>query len=429
MQLPLQMRTRQNETQSPATDLLESNHVSRRKFLLLAATIAAGGLTGACSSVRQDDFSRNSIIRVPDGLSVARFPEKEELIMLTDRPPQLETPQYYYRQDLTPNEAFFVRWHFSGIPTSVDLRTFKLEVGGHVQKPLSLSLDELRGQFEAVSIVAVNQCSGNSRSFFAPQVPGGQWGHGAVGNARWTGVRLKDLLRRAGVKAAAVQVTFAGLDEPPLYTLHKFVKALDIDHAAGEDVIVAYEMNGEPLPLLNGFPLRLVVPGWYATYWVKSLAKIEVVTSQFDGFWMAKAYRIPKNANASETPENLATDTVPINKMNVRSILVRPDFTDVVRAGKQFEIEGIAFDGGSGISKVEVSVDGGNSWNLAKLDSADYGNFSFKRWRLSWTPSSAGNHKILTRATSGDGKTQGLQYWNKSGYMRNGIEQVEVPVV
>lgn len=425
-----QMRIPQNETQKPATDLLEGNHVSRRKFLLLAATVAAGGLTGACTNVRQpDDLQRGSIIRVRDGLSVARFPEKEELIMLTDRPPQLETPLFYFRQDLTANEAFFVRWHFSGIPTSVDLRTFRLDVGGHVQKPLSLTVDELRQQFEPVSLVAVNQCSGNSRSYFTPQVPGGQWGHGAVGNARWTGVRLKDILQKAGLKPQSMQVTFAGLDEPPLYSMHKFVKALDIDHANSDEVLVAYEMNGEALPLLNGFPLRLVVPGWYATYWVKSLAKIDVLRGKFDGFWMEKAYRIPKNANASEMPENLAKDTVPINKMNVRSILVRPDLSDLVRAGKPFEIEGIAFDGGSGIAKVEVSLDGGNSWNVAKLDNADYGNFSFKRWRLAWTPTSAGNYKIMTRATAGDGKIQGLQYWNKSGYMRNGIEQVEVPVV
>ena len=418
------MRTNRNLTQLAATDLDKITDVSRRKFLLLAATVAAGGLTAACSNLGPDQSKQDAILKIKDGLSVGRFPEKDELIMLTDRPPQLETPVFYYRQDLTPNEAFFVRWHFSGIPTTVDLRTFKLSIDGHVQKPFSLSVDELKKQFEPVSIVAVNQCSGNS-----PQVPGGQWGHGAVGNAKWTGVRLKDLLSRAGVKPQAMQVTFAGLDEPPLYSMHKFVKALEMDHALSDEVIVAYEMNGESLPMLNGYPLRLVVPGWYATYWVKSLAKIEVLPSKFDGFWMEKAYRIPKNANASETPENLAKDTVPINKMNVRSIVVRPDYSDVVKAGKNFEIEGIAFDGGSGIAAVEVSVDGGSTWTAAKLDNADYGKFSFKRWRLPWTPASTGSIKIMTRAKAGDGSVQGEQFWNKSGYMRNGIEQTEVLVV
>jgi DMSO/TMAO reductase YedYZ molybdopterin-dependent catalytic subunit len=422
------MRTHQDETHIAASDLFENDLLSRRKFLLLAATVAAGGLS-ACSTSRPDRENQDAVFKVQKGLSVARFPEKEELIMLTDRPPQLETPLFYYRQDLTPNEAFFVRWHFSGIPTEVDLRTFKLSVAGHVQKPFSLSIDELKRQFEPVSIVAVNQCSGNSRSLFTPQVPGGQWGHGAVGNARWTGARLKDLLNHAGVKAQAMQVTFAGLDEPPLYSMHKFVKALEIDHAMSDEVLVAYEMNGESLPMLNGYPLRLVVPGWYATYWVKSLHKIEVLPSKFDGFWMEKAYRIPKNANASETPENLAKDTVPINLMNVRSIVVRPDFTDDLKAGKPCEIEGIAFDGGSGIASVDVSVDGGKIWNSAKLDDSDYGKFSFRRWRLPWTPASTGTYQILSRAAGNDGKTQGAQYWNKSGYMRNGIEQIEVLVV
>lgn len=422
------MRTHQDGTHIAASDLLENNHLSRRKFLLLAATVAAGGLS-ACSTSLPDQANQEPLFKVQEGFSVARFPEKEELIMLTDRPPQLETPLFYFRQDLTPNEAFFVRWHFSGIPTAVDPRTFKLSVAGHVQKPYSLSIDELKKLFDPVSVVAVNQCSGNSRSLFTPQVAGGQWGHGAVGNARWTGVRLKDLLSRAGVKAQAMQVTFAGLDEPPLYSMHKFVKALEIDHALSDEVLVAYEMNGRSLPMLNGYPLRLVVPGWYATYWVKSLHKIEVLPSKFDGFWMEKAYRIPKNANASETPENLAKDTVPINLMNVRSIVVRPDFSDVVKAGKPFEIEGIAFDGGSGIASVNVSIDGGKTWNLARLDDSDNGKFSFRRWRLPWTPASTGTYQIMSRGTGSDGKTQGAQYWNKSGYMRNGIEHVEVLVV
>lgn len=423
------MRIHQDETPKAASETTAGNHLTRRKFLLLAGAAAAGSLSSACSSLRTDGAKKGSIFRIKEGLSAARFPEKEELIMLTDRPPQLETPLFYFRQDLTPNESFFVRWHFSGIPTTVDLRTFKLTVVGNVQKPLTLSVDDLKKQFEPTSIVAVNQCSGNSRSLFTPQVPGGQWGHGAVGNARWTGVRLKDILNKAGVKAQSVQVTFAGLDEPPLYSMHKFVKALELEHALSDEVLVAYEMNGEPLPMLNGYPLRLVVPGWYATYWVKSLAKIEILPSKFDGFWMEKAYRIPKNANASETPENLAKDTVPINRMNIRSIIVRPDFNDIVRAGKQYEIEGIAFDGGEGILSVDVSTDGGKTWNVSNLDKSDFGNYSFRRWRFVWVPPRAGVHKILTRATSLNGATQGTQYWNKSGYMRNGIEEVEVPVV
>jgi DMSO/TMAO reductase YedYZ molybdopterin-dependent catalytic subunit len=400
----------------------ELEDISRRYFLRLLTATAFGGLTAACQK------QQASLISVPAGQTVERYPEKTELILLTDRPPQLETPLCYFRQDLTPNEAFFVRWHHSGIPTSIDLRTFRLNVGGHTERQLSLSVDDLKSKFEPVTLVAVNQCSGNSRSFFEPRVPGGQWANGAMGNARWKGAPLKDILNAAGVKAGAVDVAVSGLDEPPLSSMKKFVKALSIEHALS-DVLVAYEMNDAPLPLLNGFPLRLVVPGWYATYWIKSLAHVEVLSAKFQGFWMDKAYRIPKNADASETPENLAKDTVPINRMNVRSLIIRPDLTDVVRAGRMFEIEGIAFDGGSGIAGVQVSVDGGASWSDAKLDSNDLGRFSFRRWRLAWTPASAGHYSVMVRAVSNSGEKQNEHVWNKSGYMRNVVERIEVPVV
>jgi len=174
-------------------------------------------------------------------------PKKENLILLTDRPPQLETPLHYFRQDLTPNSAFFVRWHLSGLPTSVDLRTVRLNVAGHVKTPLSLSFHELTTRFPTVSMVAVNQCSGNSRSYYDPPVPGGQWKHGAMGNARWTGVRLRDLLDAAGVRAGAVQVVAHGLDRPPLTSTPLFEKSLAIDHARDGEVMVAYAMNDEPL--------------------------------------------------------------------------------------------------------------------------------------------------------------------------------------
>ncbi len=221
-----------------------------------------------------------------------RFPQKVALRALNDRAPCLETPWPYFRHDLTPNEAFYVRWHLEGIPTHVELRTWRLRVDGHVERPLELSMEDLR-RMEAVSLVAVNQCSGNSRSLFEPRVPGGQWVNGAMGNARWTGVRLRDLLQRAGLRAGTVQVSFQGLDKAPLPSVPDFVKALEVDHARQPEVLVAYEMNGAPLPMLNGFPVRLVVPGWYATYWVKALTNITVLDHPFTGFWMVAAYHIP----------------------------------------------------------------------------------------------------------------------------------------
>lgn len=390
-----------------------------------------GGVTAACTKLEEKSVP---LIHVPPGQSVARFPEKAELILLTDRPPQLETPLFYFREDLTPNEAFFVRWHLSGIPTSVDLNEFRLNIGGHVDKPLSLSVDDLKEKFEAVKTVAVVQCSGNSRRYFDPEVPGGQWQNGAVGNASWTGVKLKDLLKAAGVKAGAVDVSFAGLDEAPLSAMPKFVKSLHIEHALMDDVLVAYSMNDAALPMLNGFPLRLVVPGYFATYWVKSLSHINVLPSKFEGFWMDKSYRIPKNEFAEEKPHDLAKDTVPIGKLNLRSLFVRPDPADILKSGQEFEIEGIAFDDGTGIAKVEISISdpsGSNeSWQPAKLEKNNLGKYSWYRWRYRWTPDQAKDYLIKARATSTTGATQtSTQHWNKSGYMRNIIESLTVRVV
>jgi DMSO/TMAO reductase YedYZ molybdopterin-dependent catalytic subunit len=349
------------------------------------------------------------------------------MILLTDRPPQLETPIHYFRQDLTPNEAFFVRWHLEGIPTSVDLRTFRLNVTGQVRQPLQLSMDNLRSQFEPISIVAVNQCSGNSRSFFEPRVPGGQWKHGACGNAKWTGVSLKSILDRAQVKAGAVDVSFNGLDVPPLSSIADFVKALSIDHARDGEVMVAYAMNDQPLPMVNGFPLRLVVPGWYGTYWVKALSEISVLSEPFSNFWTDKAYRIPNSPNGTESPKNLDKDTIPINRFNVRSIFVRPDADDIVHPGLPTEIEGVAFDSGIGIRRVEVSTDGGSSWADARLD-PEIGKYSWRRWRTLWTPASLGQYRLMARATNATGETQSKAQWNRSGFMWNVIQQVDVKV-
>src|SRR5438270_8270953 len=294
--------------------------MNRRGFLQLMGVTGVAALAASCNRIN------STVGTLSSPTNLVRFPEKTEMILLTDRPPQLETPLHYFRQDLTPNEAFFVRWHLEGIPASVDLRTFRLNVSGQVRNPLQLSVDDLRSQFEPVSIIAVNQCSGNSRSFFEPRIPGGQWKNGAVGNAKWTGVPVKSILDRAQVSSGAVDVSFAGLDAPPLPSVAAFAKALSIDHARDREVMIAYAMNDRPLPMVNGFPLRLVVPGWYGTYWVKALSDIEVLSKPFDGFWISKAYRVPKgDPNCNESPKELAKETVPISRMTVRSLFVRPE--------------------------------------------------------------------------------------------------------
>ncbi|HEY2588379.1 MAG TPA: molybdopterin-dependent oxidoreductase [Tepidisphaeraceae bacterium] len=422
--------------------LASATGVDRRAFLRLTGAAGVGAMLAACEAKQQPASAAGGSAAgaAPSGARVeaanmspglpepvmARFPEKTDLILLTDRPPQLETPIHYFKQDLTPNEAFFVRWHLADVPTSVDTNKFRLTVKGHVEHELSLSLDDLR-KFDPVSVTAVNQCSGNSRGLFEPRVPGGQWGNGAVGNAKWTGVRLKDLLAKAGLKAGAVDVSFRGLDGPIVNTTPPFAKSLAADKANDPDVIIAYEMNGAPLPMLNGFPCRLIVPGWYATYWVKALHEITVLDKPFDGFWMAKAYRIAQTPNFSESPADLAKNTAPISVMTTRSLIVSPAQGDTVSAGRPIEIEGVAFDGGQGIAKVEISADGGKTWNQATLG-PDLGRFSFRRFRYQWTPSTKGSQQLLSRATNNAGQTQSTHQWNRSGYARDVMDPTVVTV-
>ena len=355
------------------------------------------------------------------------FPQKRPLMVLTPRPPQLETPFAVFDDGVfTPNDAFFVRWHLENIPTTIDAATFRLTVGGVVGRELSLSLAELK-RFEPVEIAAVNQCSGNSRGFFSPRPAGGQWQNGAMGNARWTGARLRDILARAGLGAGAKQIQFDGLDEPALPATPDFKKSLDVDVARGDDVIVAYEMNGAPLPLLNGFPLRLVVPGWFSTYWVKMLSRITVLDRVDDQFWMKTAYRVPDTPGGTVAPTDTGYPTVPISRFKIRSFITNVSAGATLPAGTA-TLRGIAFDGGSGIDRVEISTDGGTTWTPATLE-RDYGPYSFRRWNATFDAQAGKRLTLACRATANDGATQtATPIWNPGGYMRNSIETYEVSV-
>jgi DMSO/TMAO reductase YedYZ molybdopterin-dependent catalytic subunit len=356
----------------------------------------------------------------------ARYPQKTDLIVLTSRPPQLETPMDYFDRAITPNEAFFVRYHVSPVPTSVDLDRWRLRVHGQVERSLELTLDDLR-QFPPARITAVCQCAGNSRGRFAPRVLGGQWGDGAMGNAEWVGARLRDVLQAAGVRPGAVDVTCNGLDAPALPSVPDFVKSLPVERLMRwPEVLIAYEMNGRPLPMLNGFPARLVVPGWYATYWVKNLSDIVVTDRPFDGFWMKSAYRIPDNECGCVEPGTAPERTVPIHRMTVRSFMAPPAPLGFEgRVGKSLVLQGVAFDGGTGIRAVEVSDDAGQGWRAATLG-PDLGVFSFREWSLVWTPSRPGAHSLLVRAVSGAGETQPMDpRWNPAGYLRNVVQRAE----
>jgi sulfite dehydrogenase len=356
---------------------------------------------------------------------LVKYPQKRLMIGMTSRPPQLETPFSVFNDGpITPNDAFFVRYHLAGIPLEIDPDTFTVEVKGKVDKPLKLSLAELK-RMPSVEIIAVNQCSGNSRGFFEPRVAGGQLGNGAMGNARWKGVSLKAVLDRAGVRKDARQVTFGGLDGPIVDKTPDFVKALDIDQARNGEVMLAYSMNGQDLPFLNGFPLRLVVPGYYGTYWVKHLNEITVIDSVFDGYWMKTAYRIPDNDCNCTEPGTPPKTTIPIGRLTVRSFITSVGDGAKVAAGQPVTLKGIAFDGGTGIKEVALSTDDGKSWTPAKLGQ-DLGKYSFREWQLPVTLT-AGPHELKVRATSNGGQTQPMKpLWNPAGYLRNVVETVTV---
>jgi DMSO/TMAO reductase YedYZ molybdopterin-dependent catalytic subunit len=357
---------------------------------------------------------------------LGKFPQKRTMIVQTSRPPQLETPFSVFNEGvITPNDAFFVRYHLAGIPLEIDPDKFTVEVKGKVNKPLKLSLAEIK-KMPSKTIVAVTQCSGNSRAFSNPRVAGGQSGNGAMGNARWKGVPLKAVLEKAGVQASAKQVVFGGLDGPVMDTTPDFAKALDLDHARDGEVMLAYSMNGEDLPMLNGFPLRLVVPGYYGTYWVKHLNEITVIDTVYDNFWMKTAYRIPDNDCACVEPGTAPKATVPINRFTVRSFITSVAGGAKLKSGK-LTLKGIAFDGGTGIKQVDVSTDGGQNWKAAKLGK-DLGKYSFREWTLP-VDLSAGVHELKVRATSNGGKVQPEKaVFNPAGYMRNVIETTSVTV-
>jgi sulfite dehydrogenase (cytochrome) subunit A len=398
--------------------------IDRRTFICSGVMLAASGAAVPFSS----NLALAETVTLPFGNGerpLVRYPQKRLMIGLTSRPPQLETPFSVFNEGvLTPNDAFFVRYHLADIPLEIDPDTFSVEIKGKVDKPLKLSLAEIK-KMAAIELVAVNQCSGNSRGFSDPRVAGGQLANGAMGNARWRGVPLKAVLDKAGVQQGAKQVTFGGLDGPVSDRTPDFVKALDIDHARDGEVMLAYAMNGTDLPLLNGFPLRLVVPGYFGTYWVKHLNEITVLDSVFDGFWMKGAYRIPDNSCACVDPDAAPKSTVPINRLNVRSFITNLTNGTKVKAGGPIIVKGIAFDGGTGIKDVSLSLDGGKTWQAAKLGK-DLGKYSFREWQLS-VRLPPGAHDLKVRATNQAGQTQPeTATWNPPGYMRNVIETTSV---
>ena len=363
-------------------------------------------------------------------MSDMAFPEKRPMITYSDRPPLLESPRSVFAKGITSNDDFFVRWHLPDIPTKIDLESFTIKIDGLVEKELNITLKELRNDFEQVEVTAVLQCGGNSRSAFTPMAGGIQWGSGAMGCAKWKGVRLSDLLNKAGLKKDAHWIGFNGKDKAAYYETPNFVRELELEEL-NDHVIVAYEMNGEDLPYLNGFPLRLVIPGYYSDSWVKMLSNITVTNKYKSLFFMDVAYRVPDNATESETPENKAKKTKPITNMNVKSIIGYPENGMKLYHNAHLVIRGVAFDDGHGIRQVMISTDEGKTWNEALLKQED-GRYAFTEFRFTYKPTKYGKLNIMAKAINRLGNEQPLSkdiLWNHGGYKYNGIDVVEVEVV
>jgi sulfite dehydrogenase len=401
--------------------------MQRRAMLTGLGAVAASGAQAA----QKPNWMSPAL---PDGTrdeaTMVRLPGKQPLIQLTDRPPNYETPIDAFGDAITPNDRFFVRYHLAGIPSMDELKNWSLTVGGDAaQREVRYAMADLRRDFAQVEIAAVCQCSGNRRGLFDPHVAGVEWGYGAMGNAVWRGVRLKDVLAKAGVKADALEVWLGGSDGPVMPATPAFRKSLPVALAQSDDVLIATTMNGQPLPHLNGYPARLIVPGWTGTYWIKHLNAIEVSAKPLPNYWIQKAYRVPAGMFPVDLPFTSQQDntTWPVTEMVVNSVIAAPiDGANVNRSG--FTVRGVAWDRGHGIKTVEVSFDGGKAWKPAELGK-DLGKYAFRAFSLASGALPPGPSVVAARAVSNTGETQATTLLrNPAGYHHNIPQTMTVTV-
>jgi sulfite dehydrogenase len=354
------------------------------------------------------------------------LPGKKPLIRLSYRPPNYESPLDYFRTPITPNDQFFIRYHLSNIPETIDPATYRMEIGGDgANGQTELTLDDLK-KMTTYEVVAVNQCSGNRRGLSNPHVAGVEWGYGAMGCARWKGARLKDILGIVGLKPEAIEIAFNGADGPAYEKVPDFIKSLPVWKAMDDNTIVAYEMNGAPLPHYNGYPTRLVVPGWTGTYWMKHLISITALTKPQGGFWMAPAYRVPlgmfptvQRFTSQETPGGPNT---PITEMVVNSLITSHSDGAKLKASK-VTVSGLAWDAGYGITNVAISIDGGKTWSEATLGD-DLGRFAFRPWSFT-LDAKKGKNTVMANASNkiGQAQTSSLLF-NPAGYNNNVMQNI-----
>ncbi len=342
------------------------------------------------------------------------------------RPFNAETPVGEFMSFLTANHRFFVRSHFGPPPAeALEEGRWRLRVGGLVERPRTLTLQDLK-QLPPFTVTAVVQCSGNGRAHYRPKVAGVQWDRGAVGNAEWTGVRLKDVLHACGIRDEGQHVQFQGADRPVVASVPLFIRSIPVKKALHPDTLLAYEMNGRPLPLLHGAPLRVITPGWMAESCLKWLTDITVRTEEADGYYMQTAYRAPVRPVTPETPMDRVA-MVPVEEMPVKSLIAAPANGDSVKMGP-VTIQGVAWGSDASIAAVEISLDDGRTWKPARLV-GDARPYAWRQWQFIWKPDTAGPVMVQCRATDERGRMQPAQSpWNPSGFLWNGWDQIRLLV-
>ena len=324
------------------------------------------------------------------------------------------------RFDVTPLGLHYLLTHYD-IPV-VDADAWRLEVGGAVARPLELTLDDLRRR-PTQELIATMECAGNGRVHVEPHVVSQPWLLEAVGTARWRGTPLAGLLEEAGVGESAVEVLFTGLDRGVEGGEEQsFARSLPLAEALRDDVLLAYEVNGVPLPPQHGYPLRLLVPGWYGMTSVKWLARIDVLETPFDGYQQRHSYRVRQEEDEAGEP---------LARIQVRALMAPPGVPEfltrvrTVRAG-EVELEGRAWSGEAEVAGVEVSTDGGATWAEAVLEPAALGRWAWRRWRFSWH-AEPGEHELCCRARDEAGNVQPLHpRWNLGGYANNAVQRLQV---
>ena len=347
------------------------------------------------------------------------------LIVRQSKPENYEFPFPTLHSFVTPNNLFYVRTHF-GIYKDVDLRTWRLKVEGRVERPLKLGYDDLR-KMPSRTQIALLECSGNGRVFLVPKAEGLPWELGAVSNAEWTGVPLAAVLDRAGLKSDAVDVVCEGADagempgnreEPKSPGKIHFARSLPLEKARKPEILLAYKMNGDDLPAAHGFPVRLLVPGWYGMASVKWLHRIIVTDRPFQGIFQTMLYSYYERPDGNPS-------LVPTTELQVKAQIARPARQEIVRAGTTYRVHGAAWTGESEITKVEVSADGGKSWAEAKLLDKSV-RYAWRLWEHAWqVPEKVGAYALMVRATDERGRVQPMK---RDPDRRNAIVNHVLPI-